>query len=254
MNAVQIGRWSVDPSDGTLTSGDDVVRLEPRVMAVLMFLVERRGTLVSHAELLQGVWPDAHVAPGALARAISILRRVLSDDARNPTYIETVPKRGYRFLVPGPAPADAPALTATAGPARSTRRSRLVLAAAALLALVCAGDVDWQALGVASPEHLAPRGISNRGRTENENSIAYYTRAVAIAPQSSEAAAGLATAYAFRADYLPDARRWTTTAIELATRATTLDPGSSSAFKALGTACWKAGQTARAIAAYRRTL
>src|SRR5262245_22542968 len=258
MNRLQIGRWSVDPSDGTRTSDTGVVHLEPRVMAVLVFLVERRGVLVTHADLLQGVWADAHVAPGALARAISILRRVLGDDAKNPTYIETVPKRGYRFLLAkAEAAEDAPddALPeAAAEPTRPARHSRLVLAAAVLVALVCAGDVDWQTLVLAAPERLAPRGISNRNRTENENSIAYYSRAVAIAPQSSEAAAGLATAYAFRADYLPDGRRWSGTAIELATKATTLDSTSSSAFKALGTAYWKARLHARAIGAYRRAL
>src|SRR5262249_31341789 len=66
MSTVQIGRWTANPSDGTLTSATGIVRLEPKVMAVLMFLVERRGALVTHAELLDGVWPDAHVAPGAL--------------------------------------------------------------------------------------------------------------------------------------------------------------------------------------------
>src|SRR5262245_45385161 len=113
MTSLQIGRWSVEPSDGTLSSGTEIVHLEPRVMAVLLFLVERRGRLVTHAELLRGVWPDAHVAPGALARAISILRRVLGDDAKNPSYIQTVPKRGYRFVMPDtasvPAPARSPA-------------------------------------------------------------------------------------------------------------------------------------------------
>jgi len=256
MNPLQIGRWSVDPADGTLRSPSEVVHLEPRVMAVLVFLVERRGRLVTHADLLNGVWRDAHVAPGAMARAISILRRVLGDDARNPTYIETVPKRGYRFVCPD-APLE-PAAPASADEPTSAHRTRGwprgLGAAAVLLAVLSVGDGDWPARGLAAPERLAPPTISNRGRTGNENSVAYYTRAVAIEPKSSEAAAGLATAYAFRADYLPDGQRWTATAIDLATRATTLDPTSSSAFKALGTAYLKAGQHSRAIAAYRRTL
>src|SRR5262249_14782003 len=104
MDRIVIGQWTLDPSDGTIASDGRVARLEPRVMAVLLFLVERQGTVVTHDDLLRGVWHDTHVAPGALARSISILRRALGDDAREPTYIETVPKRGYRFVGPaGPA-------------------------------------------------------------------------------------------------------------------------------------------------------
>src|SRR5262249_38109668 len=131
---------------------------------------------------------------------------------------------------------------------------RALFAAALALAAVSASDGPWRGLESPAPEHLAPRSLTNRSRAGNENSVAYYTRAVAIDPQSSEATAALATAYAFRADYLPDWQRWTAKAIDLATRATALDPGSSSAFKALGTAYVKAGHYERAIAAYRRSL
>src|SRR5262245_37420279 len=100
---VKIGRWTVDPRDGSVAASGRVInRLEPKVMAVLLLLFEHQGEVVTHDELMQRVWPDTHVAPGALARTISILRHVFEDDAKNPVYIHTVPKRGYRLQVPAP--------------------------------------------------------------------------------------------------------------------------------------------------------
>lgn len=74
------------------------VALEPKAFEALIFLLERRGRLVTKDELLDGVWKDAFVTPNALTRIVAQLRRALGEDARAARYIETVPTRGYRFI------------------------------------------------------------------------------------------------------------------------------------------------------------
>ncbi len=235
---MRIGDWVVDPSDGTLASNGQVIRLEPRVMAVLLFLVERRAAVVSHDELLAGVWRDAHVTPTSLARSISVLRRALGDDAKRPIYIETVPKRGYRLMPPA------------AAERRPSPGLRLAfVAVATLIALFTSLDAPRTRPGVPSSP-----SVNNRTRTGNENAFAHYTRAVSLLPSSAEAHAGLATALAFRADYLPNRRKWTSEAVDVATRAAALDPASSAAVKALGVAHLKASHFERAGLAYRRAM
>ncbi len=95
--------------------------LEPKALEVLLFLIERRERLVLKEELLDGVWRDTFVTPNALTRVIAQLRKALRDDAQEARVIETVPRKGYRFLpavstVPsnGGAKAVVPAKPATA--------------------------------------------------------------------------------------------------------------------------------------------
>jgi DNA-binding winged helix-turn-helix (wHTH) protein len=86
---VVLGAWRVRLREGRLIAAGREVRLEPRVAALLAYLVHRRGRLVSKEELLSEVWSEAVVAPVALSRAVSELRRALDDDPRAPRYIET---------------------------------------------------------------------------------------------------------------------------------------------------------------------
>jgi predicted ATPase len=72
----------------------------PKAFAVLEYLVERAGQLVTHEELLEGVWPDRMVEPQAVKKRILDVRNALGDSPKNPEFIETVPKRGYRFIAP----------------------------------------------------------------------------------------------------------------------------------------------------------
>jgi DNA-binding winged helix-turn-helix (wHTH) protein len=200
-----IGRWTVDPRDGTVTSNGCVTRLEPKVMAVLVELFEHQGEVVTHDELMRRVWLDTHVAPGALARTISILRRALEDDAKAPVYIHTVPKRGYRLQL-----AAAPARHSTADPSHLRRVALAVVLA--MLALVPIADRPR----VTRKPTLFTGRFVDRSRAGNESAYAYYARALAADPSSSDAHAGVAIAYAFRADYLPEPARWRPAAIDLA--------------------------------------
>src|SRR5215831_437735 len=85
------------------------VRLEPKVMEVLLCLAEHPGETLSKEQLFQAVWPNIVVTEDVLRRCIGELRRAFDDDARNPAIIETVSKRGYRLLAPVSALAAAPA-------------------------------------------------------------------------------------------------------------------------------------------------
>jgi DNA-binding winged helix-turn-helix (wHTH) protein len=77
-----------------------MVHLQPKVMGVLVCLAQQAGQPVSKEKLLQSVWPDTFVSDDVLKRSISELRRVFEDDAQESRIIQTIPKRGYRLVVP----------------------------------------------------------------------------------------------------------------------------------------------------------
>ena len=94
----RVGAWLVQPSLNCVSRNGAAVRLESKVMAVLVCLARQPGNPLTKEALLTAVWPDAFVTEDALKRCISELRRVLEDDAREPRIIETIPKRGYRLI------------------------------------------------------------------------------------------------------------------------------------------------------------
>lgn len=78
--------------------GEERIQLPPKAHAVLSLLVRSAGRLVTQDELLDAVWPGTHIQPEGLKNQILSLRRVLGDDPRRPRFIETLPRRGYRFI------------------------------------------------------------------------------------------------------------------------------------------------------------
>lgn len=126
--------WTVTPSRNLLVRGGEQVRVEPRVMDVLVHLAEHAGQPVSKEDLIQRVWQGRHVTDDVLTVTIYALRKALGDDARRPRYIETVSRRGYRLIAPllPVAPAVIEARTAR-------RYSWPTIAAAVALALFAAG-------------------------------------------------------------------------------------------------------------------
>lgn len=94
----RVGDWLVEPSSNSISRNGAPVRLEPKVMEVLVCLAEHAGETLPKEKLLQAVWPDTFVTDDALKHCISELRRVFNDDARNPRVIQTIAKRGYRFI------------------------------------------------------------------------------------------------------------------------------------------------------------
>jgi len=79
-------------------AADERILLAPRAFAVLRYLVEHPGRLVAHDELLDALWPKTYVQPEVLKSHIAAIRAVLGDDARKPLFIETLSRRGYRFI------------------------------------------------------------------------------------------------------------------------------------------------------------
>jgi transcriptional activator of cad operon len=240
MRRIRIGTWVLGPADGTLTSPHTTLRLEPKVLAVLLHLLERRGMVVSHEDLLRDVWQGTHVAPGALARTISLLRTALDDDAYHPSYIETVPKRGYRLIA---KVEELPSVRPSAPAAR------LLAAAATVIVLVLLVNQS----SVTSHADWAWK-FDHRSRVGNETAFEHYSRAVDRDPTSAEAHAGLATVFVFRSHYLPDRDRWTAAAVESANRAVSLDERSAAAARAAGMAYLEVGRFGEAEAHYRRAL
>lgn len=93
-----IAGWWVDPNACRLARGGDEVRIEPKVMQVLVYLADRPGQVISRHELEEVIWTNTVVSYEAVTNAVIKLRRALGDDARHPEIIETIPKRGYRLL------------------------------------------------------------------------------------------------------------------------------------------------------------
>src|SRR6187455_3472992 len=97
-HSYEFGDIRVDVARFQVTRAGEVLELEPKALAVLIFLIERRDRLVLKEEILDGVWRDTFVTPNALTRVIAQLRKALGDDAQEARVIETVPRKGYRFL------------------------------------------------------------------------------------------------------------------------------------------------------------
>jgi Tol biopolymer transport system component/DNA-binding winged helix-turn-helix (wHTH) protein len=133
----QFGTFSLDLAEQRLLDDGRPVPLTPKVFDVLRVLVENAGHLVEKEQVLREVWNDAFVEEASLSRAISVLRKALRESDSN-RYIETVPKRGYRFVAPVSERATAPPREASARPDRVPSSRAAVLAAAIALFTVAA--------------------------------------------------------------------------------------------------------------------
>jgi DNA-binding winged helix-turn-helix (wHTH) protein/tetratricopeptide (TPR) repeat protein len=94
----RIGRWELDPLDRTLRRDGESKALSPRATDVLMHLAAHAGEVISGSALIQAYWPRAVTSLNAIQKIITELRHALHDGDGDHTYIETVPKRGYRLV------------------------------------------------------------------------------------------------------------------------------------------------------------
>lgn len=94
----EFGDFSLDPENNSLYHADKSINLTTKDCQVLIVLIENHGQTVSKDELLETIWKESNVEEGILSVHISNLRKVLNDDRKNPKFIETLPKRGYRFI------------------------------------------------------------------------------------------------------------------------------------------------------------
>lgn len=100
--------FGLDTSNQCLHHNGTQIELAPKLFAVLRYLVENPGRLVTHDELLDALWPETYVQPQVLRTYVLELRKVLGDDAAQPRFIQTLPKRGYRFVAPVTEHVEAP--------------------------------------------------------------------------------------------------------------------------------------------------
>lgn len=142
-----VGAWRVDAALHRLSAASRVVKIEPKAMAALVYLAGRPGRVVTREALLAAVWPGLVVGDDSLTQVIIKLRKALGDDTREPAYIQTIAKGGYRLIAPvnlhaesDPATVDTPEVMR---PVRrlSTRDARMLVAGAVVIALLAV--VAW---------------------------------------------------------------------------------------------------------------
>jgi TolB-like protein/DNA-binding winged helix-turn-helix (wHTH) protein/Tfp pilus assembly protein PilF len=149
----EFGPFRLDLEERVLFRGGQETPLTPKLLDVLLVLIEERGRTLDKDELVRRVWPDTFIEEGNLARNVSRLRAALGDSPKDERYIRTITRRGYRFVadVKEAVAGDAslpPALSPPAAPPRSAsvssrRRARVALtsAVAALAAVAALGSL-----------------------------------------------------------------------------------------------------------------
>lgn len=150
-NGFRVGSWLVQPGLNTVSQNGTSTRLEPKVMEVLLCLASRPGEPVSKDAILKSVWPETFVSDDVLTRSISELRRAFEDDARDPRFIETIPKRGYRLVaaVTSVNGNNVPIGGTPAEPSKASRQNwKLAWATVAALVLVCGLLVGFKVSGL----------------------------------------------------------------------------------------------------------
>jgi serine/threonine protein kinase/tetratricopeptide (TPR) repeat protein len=95
----RLGEWLIQPRLNRISRGDSTITLELKFMQVLVCLAHHAGDLVKRRDLIDEVWATEFIGENALTRAIAVIRKALGDDARHPSYIETIHRRGYRLLM-----------------------------------------------------------------------------------------------------------------------------------------------------------
>lgn len=272
--AVYLGDIEVRRELNALVRAGEEVHLEPKVMDVLALLMRRADEVVTRQELLDEVWEGRAVGEETLTRCISELRSALGDSVKDPTFIQTVPKRGYRLLqLPhveimqaerGVAFAVAAALLCTLGIAavwllygsappvqpelaeiREDLDARLFPAGASLKSGVAAPDL--YVLGRYYWDDRAPESL--------ERALELFNEAIALDPNLAPAYAGLADTYLLQASYAGrDRAEAASLAAPLIATALEIDPDSADVHASLGILETHNGRPEQAEAALRRAI
>jgi DNA-binding winged helix-turn-helix (wHTH) protein/tetratricopeptide (TPR) repeat protein len=173
------GLFEADPASGQLLREGERVRLQDQPFRMLILMLERTGEVITREELREKLWPENTFVEfdNGLNVAVKKIRDALGDNAENPRFVETLPRRGYRFIAPltikaplgaSAAPAETtpaipkalrllPGSLAETGAARSKSRRRYYLAATAITVLVVAGFVVLKQIRLSkTARQLAP--------------------------------------------------------------------------------------------------
>src|SRR6266851_5558661 len=162
--------FRLDTVNQCLWRGDGLaeerILLAPKAYAVLRYLVEHPGRLVTQDELFEALWPKTYVQPEVLKSHIATIRAVLGDDARKPIFIETLSRRGYRFIAPvteGASARPSPmtnlpeAVSELIGREAELRAVTALATEHRLVSLVGAGGIGKTRLSLEVARHLLPR-------------------------------------------------------------------------------------------------
>lgn len=143
MMRLRIGGWTIEPALNQISAEGKTVKIEPKAMAVLLYLADRPGQVVSREALLSVIWSGVVVGDDALTQVVVKLRKALGDVPEEPAYIQTIPKGGYRLVAPVVRSAENPSaqvgLVLESLSAEGKRRVPWLAGAVAALLLAAAG-------------------------------------------------------------------------------------------------------------------
>ena len=169
-----VGEWQVDPSTNRVVRGSEQIKLEPKVMAVLVHLASRPNQMVSRQELEASVWASTVVSYDALTGAIQKLRKAFGDDSAHPRFIETLSKKGYRLIAPvsqadrsTPSGDDQTDDADSGGRISSARALSVTTISVAILIAVAIGVVVW---------------VKDRAQTDEKAVKAVEAKSIAVLP------------------------------------------------------------------------
>jgi len=240
--------YELDPARRLISRDGELLTMPPKVVDTLIVLVERAGEVVDKDTLIHAVWPDTSVVDSSLTRNISLVRKALAGSGSGEAVIQTVSKRGYRFLphvetISEPNGTDVSAEPNTPAPlpdvstprAQAERPAMRVLVftglavAAAMLALVMAGaqiNGGQDVLTEAEREYLVGRHFWNKVEPAHvERALRRFERAAALDPDSALAHAGIADSHLLMIQLAMTSRaRSLAPARAAAERALALDP------------------------------
>jgi adenylate cyclase len=162
---LKIGEWEFHVRSHELSRAGTTIRLEPRVASLLLYLASHPGEPASRAALLETLWPGVVVSDEVLTNAVNKLRRAFGDDRADPKVIETIPKAGYRLLLPVQIRESLPA-NSNAAPGsehrggagrKSRRRWQIPLAVLVVVGLAASIITSLQMTGPAAPGRGSPK-------------------------------------------------------------------------------------------------
>ena len=141
----RFGPFTVESGAYRLVRDGSPIQVSPKIIDLLLYLVARPSVLVSKEELFTALWPDVAVTDNALTQAVSELRQALGDDPSKPTYVQTVARRGYRFI----APVEREQPASTGHEARSTSSQMPSVGVLDFANVTRDASLDWLSSGIA---------------------------------------------------------------------------------------------------------
>ena len=158
MRGFEFGPWEVIPERGLVRDGETRVHIEPLVMDVFVVLASHGGEVVTKDQLIEAVWDGRPQTDDVITRCISALRKALGDSAREPRYIETVQRRGYRIMMP--VAETAAESEAPAAPPASPIRADLLMIATGFIAVIIIGYFALVGPIVEPPRDSLPASVA----------------------------------------------------------------------------------------------